>query len=38
MNAEVLVKNIAKFHKNYESEFLQGEIKKKDIYLRDLIK
>lgn len=35
MNTEMLVKNIAKFHKSYESEFLQDMIKNKDLYLRD---
>ena len=35
MNIDVLVKNIAKFHKNYKTEFLIDRIKKKDLYLKD---
>ena len=35
MNTDVLVKNIAKFHKNYKTEFLIDRIKKKDLYLKD---
>lgn len=35
MNTEGLVKKIAEFHRNYESEFLQDRINKKNLYLRD---
>jgi len=31
----MLVKNIAKFHKNYKTEFLIDRIKKKNLYLKD---
>jgi len=35
MDTKKTMEKIAKFHKNYKDEFLQGRIKKKDIYLRD---
>jgi hypothetical protein len=34
MDTKTLVKRIAKFHKNYEDEFLNERIENKDVYLR----